>query len=513
MNKYSLLKDRVKENIEEFKEYPLRAFIERVDKNTSAIRLMKVDFSNSLKIVEHRFVVSRKDIKHLVYNVYISDGNEITDVVENELEGLCLDFDDDSKYMLTEIPELSEYEGTMLEFHMDSIIQFNENNRAITLLYMMYNPWFEKVIKTGFGHTFSKLLVSDVKKTRTQRLNIQNGVEELFGHFNRNAKKVHQMFGLNPYQVERIVDFLNVESSFTLKGTDDVITYFDPMRAMVVKAMKVCFDPTSFELVDGGEVYNFDNLESIAHIDKNSFDRLFDAMIEVFEKSEFNRSIEFTPNHLGFTHFFLLVHSIWGLNEAVRSLPSIMSISDYPRGEGYRTMYHDFIVMVAMTETTELFTPDVESHVDLTERHNRVADLLTAQQLDRIRSKATRDRLGVMKTDEGIRLQHHLWERYLYENDKYLIKFPKNSFEIVSEGETLRHCVAGYTNRVSNGNTTILFIRKKEEENKPFYTVEIKGDNIVQIKGFANSYMNKTEGLTEFVFEWIQERNLNLVSQ
>ena len=63
---------------------------------------------------------------------------------------------------------------------------------------------------------------------------------------------------------------------------------------------------------------------------------------------------------------------------------------------------------------------------------------------------------------------------------------PKTAAEIVEEGHALHHCVGGYVSRVANKECMILFLRKKEEPDKPFYTIEIKNGAVQQIHGYDN---------------------------
>lgn len=58
--------------------------------------------------------------------------------------------------------------------------------------------------------------------------------------------------------------------------------------------------------------------------------------------------------------------------------------------------------------------------------------------------------------------------------------------ELRREGATLHHCVATYAERVARGETTILFIRREEEPDKPFYTMELKDGIVQQLRGYAN---------------------------
>lgn len=68
------------------------------------------------------------------------------------------------------------------------------------------------------------------------------------------------------------------------------------------------------------------------------------------------------------------------------------------------------------------------------------------------------------------------------------IRLPNKLEELKVEGEALHHCVGTYTERVRKGKTMIFFVRKIEEPDKPFYTLEWKG-RVVQCRGFHNCDM------------------------
>ena len=77
-------------------------------------------------------------------------------------------------------------------------------------------------------------------------------------------------------------------------------------------------------------------------------------------------------------------------------------------------------------------------------------------------------------------------DKYDFSNDDLLIKAPDSGQDIISEGQALHHCVGTYVSRVAKGNTVILFIRRKKAPDKPYVTVEVKNDKIVQVRGFSN---------------------------
>lgn len=67
-------------------------------------------------------------------------------------------------------------------------------------------------------------------------------------------------------------------------------------------------------------------------------------------------------------------------------------------------------------------------------------------------------------------------KRYCWENEKYIIIPAGTCQELVHEGRTLHHCVSSstlYMEKMAAGKSWILFLRKKEELEKPYYTIEI----------------------------------------
>lgn len=77
-------------------------------------------------------------------------------------------------------------------------------------------------------------------------------------------------------------------------------------------------------------------------------------------------------------------------------------------------------------------------------------------------------------------------KKYSFEMDGLRIVFPLTAASIRREGKALEHCVGGYAERHIKGVVTILFLRKVQEPNKPYVTIEMDGNRIVQIHGYQN---------------------------
>ena len=92
-------------------------------------------------------------------------------------------------------------------------------------------------------------------------------------------------------------------------------------------------------------------------------------------------------------------------------------------------------------------------------------------------------------------------KRLEYRNDSFLIRQPEYPDEITAEGAALSHCVGGYTKRHAQGALNILFIRRADDPDTPFYTMELSTSGIIiQVRGDHNCSV--TDDLSAFIDEY-----------
>lgn len=77
-------------------------------------------------------------------------------------------------------------------------------------------------------------------------------------------------------------------------------------------------------------------------------------------------------------------------------------------------------------------------------------------------------------------------KKYNFEMEGYFIRIAENPEEIIREGKTLMHCVGVYAERHMRGSTTILFLRRCETPGASLYTIEMMGNNLMQVHGYRN---------------------------
>lgn len=127
---------------------------------------------------------------------------------------------------------------------------------------------------------------------------------------------------------------------------------------------------------------------------------------------------------------------------------------------------------------------------DLTERKRILpADLRAAHdEVMHIRNMIAEEkrRQEVQKRDAGVlAVAEKLRRKYMASDGRYMIRVPESAAEIVGEGAALGHCVGSY-NYIQNhaaGKNCILFLRRCEAPEVPWYTIEMSPGRIVQCEG------------------------------
>lgn len=128
--------------------------------------------------------------------------------------------------------------------------------------------------------------------------------------------------------------------------------------------------------------------------------------------------------------------------------------------------------------------------------------------------KEAGEKIKIAKSEElinGFKKAYKKHLKYAYENNSYLIRpveFPK---ELYDESDKLGHCVRTYDKNVAAGTTEILFIRKIEMPDKPFFTLELKKKKIIQVRGKNNKDPN--ESIKAFVSEWADKYHINYTGE
>lgn len=174
--------------------------------------------------------------------------------------------------------------------------------------------------------------------------------------------------------------------------------------------------------------------------------------------------------------------------------------SDFENKSVVCTYYRDYLNMRSelgydMTNTVFLFPKSLKAaHDAMVEEKNRRAN-----------EEHIQSRMEMFPE-----IEHkfkRLAARYCYEKDGYFIRPAMNAGEIIMEGRLLHHCVGGdnYLKKHNNGDSAILFLRRKETPDVPYITIEINQEKVLQWHGEHNRKPDE-EYMDSFIREWFDSR-------
>lgn len=137
---------------------------------------------------------------------------------------------------------------------------------------------------------------------------------------------------------------------------------------------------------------------------------------------------------------------------------------------------------------------------DLTASHNR--QILERQTL---RDKEEAERKAQEKAARAMLFTKRAAElEWLsFEESGLLIRPCLHEDELIEEGRQLHHCVASYAKRYAEGQTAILFIRRTEEPDEPFFTLEFDEERMVVSQNRGKRNCGRTPEVEEFEKAWL----------
>lgn len=205
-----------------------------------------------------------------------------------------------------------------------------------------------------------------------------------------------------------------------------------------------------------------------------------------------NKVFERKTLNLPYGYFGIYVKNII---ELYKIIPSVLKIHSYVSRQvnlyGERcNLYMDDILRDWLDYLKECKSlgMDLKDTAVTFPKNLRVAHENTTKQIKLKKEKLLKEKI------ERLSLKR---QRYKY-SFKNIVSMPAASVdELIAEGAALNHCVGTYADKYAKGETDIVFIRKVSEPDRSFYTMEIKNNKVVQVRGSHNCGM--TDEVEEFV--------------
>lgn len=393
-----------------------------------------------------------------------------------------------------------ETKGTMLEYFGEILDEISFENRAVAIYTFIKQPFVESL---------AKLTSADIVDKYIDMLRDYDNSSDIFidslGVSEMGNKKIMQALGISKQQFEQVKEIL----------ADGII---EPLYDGREEGYTLPYGllPFTKHMLSGN------SKGVISDIDIETFKKYLDFSIEAFSAYDI-----YPMNKLGICN---IMDAIMNLrNSVVNVFPEFRVEKLFPvfldllRKEGLYGCttsrryvnngeigeFRDYLTMVRQLPNKNNYKPDFSSLQDITTMHDNITILCNMSEED--------------ITAMQFQSRKEIWDKWIFSRDEKKDKFgnikekgfpfvvvaPTSPADLVEEGTRLHHCVRSYIDRVADGQTNIMFIRKKENPDEPFFTVEISNDRTIeQVHGFANRNANTEEGLTEFVNTWAKARRL-----
>lgn len=150
--------------------------------------------------------------------------------------------------------------------------------------------------------------------------------------------------------------------------------------------------------------------------------------------------------------------------------------------------WSDYVQECAETNVDLLVTKNLYPR-DLYELHQKQIEL----------KKIATDRENNLK----VRERYEELASISFEDSGLLIRPFTSAQEIIDEGNQLKHCIGGYIAKHISGSIDLFTIRLVEKPDEHYYSVEIKDEDIIQVRGFDNK--STTEELNKFMDKYKSE--------
>ncbi len=107
--------------------------------------------------------------------------------------------------------------------------------------------------------------------------------------------------------------------------------------------------------------------------------------------------------------------------------------------------------------------------------------------------------------------------KYGYTGKQYMVTVPTCIEDIIHEGEKLHHCIANsenYWERIETGESFLLFLRKTDNPQRRYYTMEVEPDGTIrQLRTYYNRKDNDINEAKVFLMEWQTEVKKRLTEE
>lgn len=434
----------------QFKNINCLTKVEKIDENIAVIRIFAI---YKLKTTE-------------IHRIYI-DNNSVHKFSKNTLNKWEESNNSICSYGAYKIilSNVENFKNTRL-YHCKSIFSeplLTYNETLSLLLILLENPIIEQLYKTGF----SNLIHMNLKFLST--CDSDSFVKAVFGYYDKNKNTLPNKLGLNKYQFNKFqesfvkifeVELISILRTLFGKDLSDIDNKtFD--KAYSIISNLIYYEAGCYHLKD-------DNTEELQIVVNSIIKKL--KKFKKDEKSIINILKLFSSKSQDLTSTLILLQYY---NEYLNHVSELKKITE----EYYELTFKNSEELIDMLETAE-FELETLKDSKKTQRFQKRAKTL---------------------------------KKHFYGNDSFSIVCPKTPKELVKEGRRLKHCVGDYVNKMIKGKALIFFLRKNEELEKPYFTIEVTSKGkIKQVHGFDNCDIDRDSPEYKFLKKWAKKNKFRM---
>lgn len=431
----------------------------------SYIRIAQLHYVND-EISVIRWFKHVEGVNYEYMRFYITDdGNFLCDLGnDGKFHILTKNINKDEMKCYDFLMDKEELKNSKFKYFFDMIEDYSKSERAINLYEIYKFDLIEKLSKTGMPN----LVKNSLRRYHESRILPYTTIGKACSiKINPKETDIFKGLGLNKHQYKLAVDYLNSQNS--RYSVDSFV--FENLR----------------KILKGREDAPLND------IDNKTFEKFFNVLKDIetgYYSSYVTRFVDEAYNFYSIDAIYSTLE-VCSILVTARHWSALNSITDYVRMVKRMDDAKSFPLKFKDTKSPTLLVEDIkEKHDAAVAVYNYVSEKANAAAFKKQAEKC-KD-----------------WE---FTANGLSVVAPTHPGDLAKEGLELRHCVKSYIDKVINGSTNIVFIRKNDDLEKPFFTVEVSNSGTIeQVHGFSNRNANTEPGLENFVKEWAKEKKLKI---
>ena len=393
-------------------------------------------------------------------------------------------------------------------FYISSIINDNEvmtkvKSAISKIVYTLRYPFIEQFYKAGYKYIANYLMSATAK----------SDLKALFdGRKYSESANIYELSGMNKHQL-KLVDEMFKEKSINPHYPTAIHVNYHIVPWQVIDTVHFVSGVENLSsLTDKDSDFYFEQAKNLNHVHSDFHEFLYHIGTDNYVYTCYRARNK--SNKTGWEYMnrnrINTIPTPEQIEKDRKNLLKLMRLQEKTNKKGlnedvFRIFSDAFNLFRQISNANR---PDIDLYAckDVNELHRYHNMLIEINITDKeARNKEEQERLNKL----AAKLYDQRKEKFEYADDNFSIIIPEEMNKITKEGVYLHHCVGGYVNRVAEGRTNILFLRKNDDIDIPFFTIEVNNSNeIIQIHGLYNRWLGNEPEAVKFVINWIREKGI-----